>query len=146
MEPPASTQTKENAIIAGAFVGTLVILLGDFFVDEVLSLVHKKKSELEARSEAGSAAPGRREEKVVMVMKAPLSRNEIEILNRHVATIAHQLSEIGGLLESRLGETNEFTVSARNAQREFARFADRIRRQAAITREEPQPSNESQTA
>lgn len=83
---------------------------------------------------------------MVVFMKAPLSRNEIEILNRHVATIAHQLSEIGSLLESRLGETNEFTVSARSAQREFARFADRIRRQAAIVREERQPSNESRPA
>lgn len=79
-------------------------------------------------------------------MKAPLSRNEIEILNRHVATLAHQLSEIGTLLETRLGETNEFAVSARNAQREFARFADRLRRQAAMGREERRPSNETQTA
>lgn len=81
-----------------------------------------------------------------MFMRAPLSRNEIEILNRHVATLTHQLSEIGSLLESRLGETNEFTVSARSAQREFARFADRIRRQAAITREDLRSSSETKTA
>jgi hypothetical protein len=38
-------------------------------------------------------------------MKSALSHNEIEILDHQVATLCYQLSEIAGLLETRLGET-----------------------------------------
>jgi hypothetical protein len=79
-------------------------------------------------------------------MKSALSRNEMEILDRHVATLTNQLSEIASLLESRLGETNELATSARNAQREFARFAHRIRRQTIVVRGEAGPESKSQTA
>ncbi len=79
-------------------------------------------------------------------MKASLSRNEMEILDRHVATLTLQLSEVANLLESRLGETNELATSARSAQREFARFAHRIRRQTIVTRGDQPFQNKSQTA
>jgi hypothetical protein len=79
-------------------------------------------------------------------MKAALSRNEMEILDRHVATLTNQLSEIASLLESRLGETSELAASARNAQREFARFAYRVRRQTVVMRGEELPKSKSQTA
>jgi len=79
-------------------------------------------------------------------MKAPLSRNEMEILDRHVATLTNQLSEIVSLLESRLGETSELATSARNAQTEFAKFAHRVRRQTVVARGEEQPNSKSQTA
>ncbi len=46
----------------------------------------------------------------MMFMKAALSRNEMEILDRHVATLTHQLSEIAELLESRLGDTNDLAT------------------------------------
>jgi len=78
-------------------------------------------------------------------MKSALSHNEIEILDRQVATLSYQLSEIAGLLESRLGETNELATSARNAQREFALFAQRVRRRVSLT-ETARPESESQTA
>ena len=79
-------------------------------------------------------------------MKAPLSRNEMEILERHVATLTNQLSEIESLLESRLGETNELATSARNAQREFAKFAHLVRRQTAVARGDERLDSKSQTA
>ena len=79
-------------------------------------------------------------------MKAALSRNEMEILDRHVSTLTHQLSEVASLLESRLGETNELATSARNAQREFARFAHRVRRQTVVVRGEERPESKAQTA
>ena len=79
-------------------------------------------------------------------MKAALSRNEMEILDRHVATLTNQLSEIANLLESRLGETNELATSARNAQREFARFAHRVRRQALVVRGAELLESKSQSA
>jgi len=79
-------------------------------------------------------------------MKSALSRNEMEILDRHVATLTNQLSEIANLLESRLGETNELATTARNAQREFARFAHRVRRQTVVVRGQAQPESKSQTA
>jgi len=79
-------------------------------------------------------------------MKAALSRNEMEILDRHVATLTHQLSQIAELLETRLGETNELATAARNAQREFAIFAHRIRRQSMVTRGDQSLKDKSQTA
>jgi len=78
-------------------------------------------------------------------MKSALSHNEIEILDRQVATLSYQLSEIAGLLESRLGEANELATSARSAQREFARFAERVRRRVALS-DTGRPESNSQTA
>jgi hypothetical protein len=78
-------------------------------------------------------------------MKSALSHNEIEILDRQVATISYQLSEIAGLLESRLGQTNELATSARQAQREFAQFAQRVRRRATLS-ENALLESDSQTA
>jgi hypothetical protein len=79
-------------------------------------------------------------------MKAALSRNEMEILDRHVATLTNQLSEVASLLESRLGETNELAASARNAQRELAKFAHRVRRQTVVVRGEERLESKSQSA
>jgi hypothetical protein len=79
-------------------------------------------------------------------MKSALSRNEMAILDPQVATLTNQLSESANLLESRLGETNELATTARNAQREFARFAHRVRRQTVVVRGQAQPESKSQTA
>lgn len=79
-------------------------------------------------------------------MKAALSHNEFEILDRHVATLTRQLMEIAELLESRLGDTHDLATSARSAQQEFARFAHRIRRQVAIARVQGTHNTKSQSA
>lgn len=65
-------------------------------------------------------------------MKAPLSQNELEILDRQVAALQYQLTEIANLLETRLGETTELATSARTIQEEFLKLARQIHRQAAI--------------
>ena len=78
-------------------------------------------------------------------MQSALSHNEIEILDRQVATLSYQLSEIAALLESRLGQSNELAESARHAQQEFAQFAHRMRRRVALS-EAARPESESQTA
>jgi len=78
-------------------------------------------------------------------MKSALSHNEIEILDRQVAMLSYQLSDIAGLLESRLGEANELAASARNAQQEFAKFAQRMRRRVALS-ETGRPEAGSQSA
>jgi hypothetical protein len=65
-------------------------------------------------------------------MQPALSSNELELLDRQVAALSHQLSEMTGSLESRLGDTNELATAARNAQREFAKFAQRVRRRVAM--------------
>jgi hypothetical protein len=78
-------------------------------------------------------------------MKAALSRNEIEILDHQVAALSYQLSEIASLLESRLGESNELAASARTAQQEFARFAQRVRLRVSLS-ETSRPQSDSQTA
>jgi len=71
---------------------------------------------------------------VVVSMKAPLSQNEIQILGRHVATVGCQLSEVVGLLNSRLGEQAELTLLSRRADLEVNRLALRI--QALVKTEE----------
>jgi hypothetical protein len=78
-------------------------------------------------------------------MKSALSHNEIEILDRQVAALGYQMSEIAGSLESRLGETSELATSARDAQREFAKFAQRVRRRVAL-RDTLLPDSDSRTA
>jgi hypothetical protein len=78
-------------------------------------------------------------------MKSALSHNEIEILDRQVATLSYQLSEIAGVLESRLGEDNELAISVRHAQREFAQFAHRVRRRVALA-ETGRRESDSQSA
>jgi len=65
-------------------------------------------------------------------MKAPLSQNELEILDRQAAAITNQLTDIANLLETRLGESTELAMTARGLQEEFAKLARQIHRQAAI--------------
>jgi hypothetical protein len=77
-------------------------------------------------------------------MRSALSHNEIEILDRQVATLGYQLSEIARLLESRLGDSNELATSARHAQEEFAKFAHRVRLRVALP--DIRPGADSRTA
>jgi hypothetical protein len=65
-------------------------------------------------------------------MQSALSHNELEILDRQVAAISYQLSEIAGSLESRLGPANELARSAREAHLDFTKFAHRVRRRVAL--------------
>jgi predicted nucleic acid-binding Zn-ribbon protein len=78
-------------------------------------------------------------------MRPALSHNELEILDRQVATLSYQLSEIARSLESRLGETSELAKAARDAQREFAKFAQRVRRRVALA-DTTRPDSDSRTA
>ncbi|HTC36014.1 MAG TPA: hypothetical protein VK724_21730 [Bryobacteraceae bacterium] len=78
-------------------------------------------------------------------MKSALSHNELEILDRQVAALSLQLSEIAGSLESRLGDTNELALAARHAQQEFARFSQRVRRRIALE-DSIRPESDSRTA
>jgi hypothetical protein len=78
-------------------------------------------------------------------MRTALSNNELEILDRQVAAISSQLSEIAASLEARLGTTSELAMSARDAQREFAKFTQRVRRRVAEA-ETLRPDSESRSA
>jgi hypothetical protein len=77
-------------------------------------------------------------------MESGLSRNEIEILDRQVGALNFQLSEMAASLESRLGENNELAAAARNAEREFAKLVQRVRRRVAF--ESTRGQADSQTA
>ncbi|HYL38712.1 MAG TPA: hypothetical protein VEV17_22535 [Bryobacteraceae bacterium] len=79
-------------------------------------------------------------------MNSKLSENEMEILGRQVAGLSNQMSQIAESLETRLGETNEVAALARNAEREFTRFAQRVRRHMASAGDEAGPKGRSQTA
>ena len=65
-------------------------------------------------------------------MKVPLSRNEMEILDRQMATLSFQLTEIAHLLEVRLGNTNDMASSARGVCDQFTKLANRVHRQNAL--------------
>ena len=79
-------------------------------------------------------------------LKAALSQNELETLDRQVATIDYQLGEIANLLESRVGAATELAASARAIQKEFARLARQIHVQTAMTGKEAQTGNRSASA
>jgi hypothetical protein len=74
-------------------------------------------------------------------MQSALSHNEIEILDHQVASMSYQLSQIAGLLESRLGQSNELASAARSAQQEFASFAQLLRMRTAMTETGRKESN-----
>ncbi len=63
-------------------------------------------------------------------MKIPLSQNEIQTLDRQVATLNYQLAEIAGLLESRFGQAHDMARSARMVQQGCERLAGFIQKQA----------------
>ena len=65
-------------------------------------------------------------------MTVPLSRNEMEILDRQMATVNFQLTEIAHLLEVRLGSTNDLAGSARGVCDQFTKLANRVHRQNAL--------------
>ena len=65
-------------------------------------------------------------------MKVPLSRNEMELLDRQMATLNFQLTEIAHLLEVRLGNTNDMASSARVVCDQFTKLANRVHRQNAL--------------
>lgn len=53
-------------------------------------------------------------------MMAPLSSNEMEILDQHLATLKFHLEEVANLLESRLSKIDNLASDARKVQREFS--------------------------
>ena len=79
-------------------------------------------------------------------MTSPLSQNELIILDRQMAMVARHLSEIAGLLESRLGEPNDIATSARIIEIGFADLAQKIHGQATHALEELPLVSRSQSA
>ena len=79
-------------------------------------------------------------------MNSPLSQNELVILDRQMAMVARQLSEIASLLETRQGETTDTAVSARIIQEGFADLARRIHNQASRMAEDSPMVIRSQSA
>jgi hypothetical protein len=65
-------------------------------------------------------------------MRVPLSRNEMEILDRQLATLNYQMTEIAHLLEVRLGNTNELAGTAKGVCDQLAKLANRIHRQNTL--------------
>ena len=62
-------------------------------------------------------------------IRTPLSPNEIQILDRQVATLNYQLTEIAALLEARFGDSHDMAMSARTVQQECERLAGFIHKQ-----------------
>ena len=70
----------------------------------------------------------------------------MEILDRQAATLHRQLADVAALLESRLGESDEMTVSARAAEEQFAALAHRIHRHVALSNGDAPLESKSHTA
>jgi len=79
-------------------------------------------------------------------MKTPLSPNELIILDRQMAMVARQLSEIANLLESRQGETTDTAMSARIIEQGFTDLARKIHSQSIQADNELVLATKSQTA
>jgi hypothetical protein len=65
-------------------------------------------------------------------MRVPLSRNEMEILDRQLATVNHQMTEIAHLLEVRLGNTNELAGTAKLLCEQLTKLSNRVHRQNTL--------------
>jgi hypothetical protein len=65
-------------------------------------------------------------------MRAVLTQNELEFLSLKTLTLGAQLSEIVDSLESRLGETSELAIHAKNAESALVRFLYCVRRVTTI--------------
>jgi hypothetical protein len=76
-------------------------------------------------------------------MKSPLSHNELVILDRQMAMVARQLSEIAALLESRQGESTDTAISARIIEAGFADLARKIHKQVVHGEEVPAVRSQS---
>jgi len=59
-------------------------------------------------------------------MKAPLSTNEIVILDHHLGTLRLHLDEVANLLESRLTKSSDLAKEARSVQESFQHFAEAV--------------------
>lgn len=79
-------------------------------------------------------------------MNSHLSPKELAILDRQMAMVAHQLSEIASLLESHYGETTDTAVTARIIQEGFADLARKIHNQAVLSAEDAVLASKSQRA
>ena len=79
-------------------------------------------------------------------MATPLSMNELQALDRKVASLEHELSEIAHLLRSRYGDTEEMAANATAAHEEFSRVASQLHRRAVAARAEAQPADHSRIA
>jgi hypothetical protein len=77
-------------------------------------------------------------------MKSPLSQNELLILDRQMAVVTRQLSEIAVLLESRQGDTTDTAVAARIIAEGFADLARKIHNQAVQAHENAALASRSQ--
>lgn len=78
-------------------------------------------------------------------MRTPLSQNELVILDRKMADISRQLTEIAALLESRLGD-EAIAMSARTIEQGFTDLARKIHNQAGAAVESLPLQRNSQTA
>ena len=66
-------------------------------------------------------------------MKAPLSQNEMQLLDRQMGKINCELADIVSLFECRLGEEHELATSARVVEGGFAALARRVHMQSEAT-------------
>jgi hypothetical protein len=64
-------------------------------------------------------------------MQAPLSSNEMEILDQHVATLKFHLDEVANLLESRLSKC-DLATDARRLQQSFQAFASQVHKHVTL--------------
>jgi hypothetical protein len=79
-------------------------------------------------------------------MATPLSMNELQALDRKVASLVHELSEIASLLRSRYGEKEELAAVAIGVHEDFTQLANQLHRRAVTARAEAQPADQSRIA
>ena len=79
-------------------------------------------------------------------MATPLSMNELQALDRKVASVVDELAEVARLLRTRYGDQEPVAADASSAYDQFSRVANQIHRQAVASRAEAQPKDQSRIA
>lgn len=79
-------------------------------------------------------------------MTMPLSPNELQALDRKLASLTHELAEIASLLRSRYDEADELAALAQNLQADFVILAHQLHRRASASRAEKSFTEKSNIA
>jgi NTP pyrophosphatase (non-canonical NTP hydrolase) len=79
-------------------------------------------------------------------MATPLSMNELQALDRKVASLAHEVSEVASLLRSRYGESEELAAAAAAVCDDLSNVANQLHRRALAARNGAPPADQSRIA
>ena len=79
-------------------------------------------------------------------MTMPLTPDELQALDRKVASLSREVADVACLLSSRYGDLDELAVLARGAQADFIAMSQQLHRMAVAARLDASVTHKSQSA